>query len=988
MFMLLLLFFFFFFCREKKCSIQIKLRMLFKFCFLLAFYPSFIQSLVPTLNDDVLGLIFFKSAIEDPDGKLASWNEEDESPCNWVGVKCDPVTNQVTRLTLDGLSLSGHIGRGLSRLQFLQVLSLSKNNFSGTINPDLSRFGTLQVMDFSDNNLSGSVPDELFKQCGTLRVVSFAKNKLNGQLPDSLSYCPNLVSVNFSCNQLSGRLPAGIWYLRSLQSLDLSDNLLEGDVVDGIANLYDLRALNLGKNKFSGLLPDDIGGCSLLKVVDFSKNSLSGSLPDSLQRLNSCASLYLHGNLFTGEVPEWIGELKNLEKLDLSENYFSGRIPFSIGSLHLLKELNLSMNQFTGGLPESLTNCVNLLAIDISQNKLTGNLPSWVFKMGLQRLSLSGNRLSGRIENASFSSMNQGLEVLDVSSNVLSGEIPSNIGVLSGTLLLNLSRNHLFGSIPASVGALKATQFLDLSNNWLHGSIPSEIGGAVSLKELRLEKNYLTGKIPTQIKNCSSLTSLILSHNNLTGSIPAAIANLSNLQYVDLSFNNLTSSLPKELANLSGLVSFNISHNHFQGELPVGGFFNTISASSVSGNPSLCGSVVNHSCPSNHPKPIVLNPNSSDSSNGGSSPNHRQKIVLSISALIAIGAAALIAIGVVVVTVLNIRVRSSMSRAAVALMLSGEEDHSSPSKDPNFGKLVMFSGDAEFVAGANGLLNKDCELGRGGFGVVYQTILGDGRSVAIKKLTVSGLIKSQEDFGREMKKLGKIRHHNLVTLEGYYWTPSLQLLIYEFIAGGSLYKHLHDGDSKDILSWRQRFKIILGMAKGLAHLHQVNMIHYNLKSTNILIDSSGEPKVGDFGLAQLLPMLDRSILSSKIQSALGYMAPEFACRTVKITEKCDVYGFGILVLEVVTGKRPVEYMEDDVVVLCDMVRGALEDGKVEECVDGNLEGNFPPDEAIPVIKLGLICASQVPSNRPDLEEVVNILELIQCPLEGQQEELE
>ncbi|XP_044488622.1 leucine-rich repeat receptor-like protein kinase PXC2 [Mangifera indica] len=967
----------------------IKLRMLLEFCFFLAFVPSFIQSVDPTLNDDVLGLIFFKAGLEDSEGKLISWNEEDESPCNWVGVKCDARTNRVTQLALDGLSLSGHVGRGLSRLQFLQVLSLSKNNLTGTINPDLSRFSTLQVMDFSENNLSGSIPDELFKQCWTLRVVSFANNNLNGQLPDSLSYCPNLVSVNFSSNQLSGRLPAGLWYLRSLQSLDLSDNLLEGEVVDGIANLYDLRALKLGKNRFSGPLPDDIGGCSLLKVVDFSENSFSGSLPDSLQRLNSCASLYLRGNSFTGEVPEWVGELGNLEKLDLSQNHFSGRIPFSIGNLHLLKELNVSMNQFTGGLPESLINCVNLLSIDISQNNMTGNLPFWIFKMRLQRLSLSGNRLGGRIDYASFSSLNQGLEVLDLSSNVLSGEIPSNIGVLRSLLLLNMSRNYLFGSIPASVGALKATQILDLSKNWLNGSIPSEIGGAVSLKELRLEKNYLTGKIPTQIENCSSLTSLILSQNNLTGSFPAAIANLSNLQYVDLSFNNLTGSLPKGLTNLSHLVSFNISHNHFQGELPVGGFFNTISASSVSGNPSLCGSVVNQSCPSNHPKPIVLNPNPSDSSTGGSSSNHRRKIMLSTSSLIAIGAAALIAIGVVAVTVLNFHVRSSMSQAAAAHVFSGEEDYScSPTKDPNYGKLVMFSGDAEFVAGANALLNKDCELGRGGFGVVYQTILGDGRSVAIKKLTVSGLIKSQEDFEREMINLGKTRHHNLVTLEGYYWTPSLQLLIYEFIAGGSLYKHLHDGASKNILFWRQRFKIILGMAKGLAHLHKVNMIHYNLKSTNVLIDSSGEPKVGDFGLVRLLPMLDRCILSSKIQSALGYMAPEFACRTVKITEKCDVYGFGVLVLEVVTGKRPVEYMEDDVVVLCDMVRGALEDGKVEECVDGRLQGNFPPDEAIPVIKLGLICASQVPSNRPDMEEVVKILELIQCPVDGQQEELE
>ncbi|KAK4582178.1 hypothetical protein RGQ29_025374 [Quercus rubra] len=911
--------------------------------------PAIVHCLDPAFNDDVLGLIMFKAGIQDPKDKLTSWNEDASSPCNWVGVKCDPKTNRVTELVLDGFSLSGHIDRGLLRLQFLQILSLSNNNFTGTINPDLTHLGSLQVVNFSENKLSGDIPDGFFQQCGSLKVVSFARNNLTGNIPDSLSSCSTLVSVDFSSNRILGKLPSGLWYLRGLQALDLSDNLLEGVVPEGIEGLYDLRAINLSSNRFSGKLPWDIGG----------------------------------------EIPSWIGELRDLEILDLSANNFSGQIPNSIGNLPLLKNLNLSMNQFTGNLPESMTNCVNLLAVDVSHNQLNGSIPSWFFKPSEQSVSLSEKKVGESPEYSSLTSIAasyQGLQVLDISSNAFSGEIPANIGVLSTLQFLNMSRNRLFGSIPVSIGELKSTYVLDLSNNRLNGSIPSAIGRAVSLKELRLQKNLLRGKVPTEIEKCTSLTSLILSQNNLTGPIPSAVANLTNLEYVDLSLNQLSGSLPKELTNLTQLVSFNVSHNHLQGELPVGGFFNTISPSSVFGNPSLCGSVVNRSCPSVHPKPLVLNPNSSDSSPGSSSSQNHHKILLSISALIAIGAAVFIALGVVAVTVLNIRVRSSMSHSAAPLALSGGEDYScSPINDPNYGKLVMFSGDADFVAGAHALLNKDCELGRGGFGVVYRTVLRDGRSVAIKKLTISGLIKSQEEFDREVKKLGKIRHHNLVALEGYYWTPSLQLLIYEFISSGSLYKHLHDGHNGNCLSWRQRFHIVLGMAKGLAHLHQMNIIHYNLKSTNVLIDSSGEPKVGDFGLARLLPMLDRCVLSSKIQSALGYMAPEFACRTVKITEKCDVYGFGVLVLEVVTGKRPVEYMEDDVVVLCDMVREALEEGKVEDCVDGRLRRNFPAEEAIPVIKLGLICASQVPSNRPDMSEVVNILELIQCPSEGQEE---
>ncbi|KAH7514757.1 hypothetical protein FEM48_Zijuj11G0124400 [Ziziphus jujuba var. spinosa] len=839
------------------------------FLFLLL-VPTLIHSLDPVLNEDVLGLIVFKAGLQDPEGKLSSWNEDDNNPCDWCGVKCNPRTNRVTELALDSFSLSGHIDKGLLKLQFLQILSLSRNNLTGTINPDIAHIGSLTIVDLSENSLSGPIPDEFFQQCGSLRRVSFAGNNITGQIPESLSSCFSLTAVNFSSNQLSGKLPSGIWYLRGLRLLDLSDNLLDGEIPQGIENLYDLRIISLRKNRFSGSLPENIGSCLHLKSVDFSENFLSGTLPESMQSLSSCSSLSLGGNSFSGEAPYWIGDLRNLEELDLSANNFSGQIPNSIGNLQLLQKLNLSINGFGGKLPESMANCINLLALDVSHNLLVGAIPSWIFKQDLRSASLFENKLTEGEDpwpTSTGTDSHGGLQFLDLSANGFSGELPSDIGVLSSLQVLNMSRNHFYGSIPKSIGELKVADVLDLSENRLNGSIPSEIGGAISLKELRLQKNFLSGKIPTQIEKCSSLQSLILSQNNFSGSVPVAIANLTNLQYVDFSLNVLSGSLPKELTNLSHLLYFNVSHNHLKGELPVGGFFNTISPSSVSGNPSLCGSVVNRTCPAVHPKPIVLNPNSSDSG-GYSSRNHgHKKIILSISALIAIGAAAFIVLGVVAVTLLNIRVRSSMSRSAAPLALSGGEDFScSPTNDPNYGKLVMFSGDADFDAGAQALLNKDSELGRGGFGVVYRTLLRDGRAVAIKKLTVSSLIKSQEDFEREVKNLGKIRHHNLVALEGYYWTPSLQLLIYEFIPSGSLYRRLHD-------------------------------------------------------------------------------AP----------------------------------------VLCDMVRGALEEGRVEECVDEKLVRNFPADEAIPVVKLGLICASQVPSNRPDMSEVVNILELIQCPSEGQYE---
>ncbi|KAK4480659.1 hypothetical protein RD792_013737 [Penstemon davidsonii] len=967
----------------------------FHICFsvlLLLSSPLLVKSLSPSLNDDILGLIVFRADLQDPEGKLNSWNEEDDSPCNnWVGVKCNPRSNRVSELILEGFGLSGKLGRGLLQLQFLQKLSLARNNLTGSLSLSFTQLSNLRVVDLSENGLTGSIPSDLFSQCGSLRSISLAKNKFSGPIPESLGSCPTLASVNFSSNQFSGELPVGLWSLSGVRSLDLSDNLLEGEIPKGIEGLSNLRAISLRNNKFIGEVPDGIGNCLLLRSIDLSRNSLSGKLLSTMKKLSLCNNLILSKNGFIDEVPEWIGEMRSLETLDLSENNFSGQVPESFGKLQSLKILNVSKNALTGSLPEGISKCVNLLALDISHNSFTGNLPSWVFSLGLEQVWFSDNQLSGSVDNAFGSSMENSrkkLVTLDVSQNKLSGEIPSGVGDFVSLKFLNLSRNLFLGSIPGSIGQLKTLNVLDLSDNHLNGSFPSEIGGAISLHELNLEKNSLEGNIPLSISNCASLMSLSLAHNEITGSIPTSLSKLTYLQTIDFSFNKLTGSLPKQLANLVHLQSFNVSNNQLQGELPAGGFFNTIAPSSLSGNPSLCGAIVDRNCPTVLPKPIVLNPNSTDDTAQGTIPQSfgRGKKILSISALIAIGAAAAIVIGVIAITVLNLRVRGSTSRDAIALTFSGGDDFSqSPSTDGNSGKLVMFSGDPDFSTGTHALLNKDCELGRGGFGAVYRTMLKDGRSVAIKKLTVSSLVKSQHEFEREVKKLGKIRHPNLVSLDGYYWTQSLQLLIYEFISGGNLYKHLHEDSGENHLSWNERFNIILGAAKGLSHLHQMNLVHYNLKSSNILIDSSGEPKVADYGLARLLPMLDRHVLSSKIQSALGYMAPEFACKTIKITEKSDIYGFGVLVLEIVTGKRPVEYMEDDVVVLCDMVREALDEGRVDECVDGRLQGKFPVEEAIPVMKLGLICTSQVPSKRPDMGEVVNILELIRSPLESQDE---
>ncbi|KAJ1263430.1 hypothetical protein BS78_09G184000 [Paspalum vaginatum] len=893
---------------------------------------AFGSAAAATVSDDVLALVVLKSGLSDPAGRLALWSEDADRACVWPGVSCDPRTGRVSGLELPAASLAGRLPRSaLLRLDALLSLALPRNR------------------------LSGPLPDALPPR---LRALDLSGNAISGGIPASLASCESLVSLNLSGNQLTGPVPDGIWSLPSLRSVDLSGNLLSGTLPGGFPQSSSLRVVDLSRNLLEGDIPADIGEAGLLKSLDLGRNSFTGGLPESLRGLSGLNSLGAGGNALSGELPAWIGEMAALERLDLSGNHFVGAIP------------------------DAISGCKNLVEVDLSLNAFTGELPWWVFGLALQRVSVSGNALSGWVKVPGDAAAT--VEALDLSGNAFTGVIPPEIANFARLQYLNLSSNSLSGQLPASIGRMLLLEALDVSANKLEGGVPPEIGGAVALKQLLMGRNSLSGGIPMQIGTCSSLIALDLSHNKFAGPIPMSMGKLTGLQTVDLSDNLLNGTLPMELSNLDSLWFFNVSHNLLSGSLPNSRFFDSIPYSFISDNAGLCSSQKNSSCNGVMPKPIVFNPNSSsdpssDVGPSSSSNKHQKKMILSISTLIAIVGGAVIVIGVITITVLNLRTRAT-SRSALPTALSDDyhsQSAESPENEAKSGKLVMFGrGSSDFSTDGHALLNKDCELGRGGFGTVYKSVLRDGQPVAIKKLTVSSLVKSEDEFKQHVKLLGKVRHHNIVTLRGFYWTSSLQLLIYEFMPAGSLHQHLHECSEESSLSWMERFDIIIGVARALVHLHRLGIIHYNLKSSNVLLDTNGEPRVGDYGVVNLLPMLDRYVLSSKIQSALGYMAPEFTCRTVKITEKCDIYSFGVLVLEILTGRRPVEYLEDDVIVLSDLVRGVLDEDRLEECMDPLLSGEFSMDEATLITKLALVCMSQVPSQRPDMAEVVSMLEMV------------
>jgi len=290
----------------------------------------------------------------------------------------------------------------------------------------------------------------------------------------------------------------------------------------------------------------------------------------------------------------------------------------------------------------------------------------------------------------------------------------------------------------------------------------------------------------------------------------------------------------------------------------------------------------------------------------------------------------------------------------------------------------------------NALLSKATEIGHGVFGTVYRAPVGDGRVVAVKKLVSANMVRSREEFEREVRVLGKARHPNLLPLKGYYWTPQLQLLITDYAAHGSLEARLHGREELPPMTWEERFRVVSGTSRALAHMHQAfrpPLVHYNVKPSNIfLLDAECNPAVGDFGLARLLPgkLADGGGRGSRFQAGggMGYVAPELACQSVHVNEKCDIYGLGMLILELVTGRRAVEYGDDDVVVLMDQVRVLLEHGNALECVDPGMGGQVSEEEVLPVLKLGMVCTSQIPSNRPSMAEVVQIQQVVKAPVGG------
>lgn len=503
---------------------------------------------------------------------------------------------------------------------------------------------------------------------------------------------------------------------------------------------------------------------------------------------------------------------------------------------------------------------------------------------------------------------------------------PENLVIGLGTPSQNLS-----GTLSPSVGNLTNIQIVLLQNNNISGPIPSEIGKLTKLRTLDLSNNFFTGEIPSSLSHLKSLEYLRLNNNSLSGAFPTYLANMTQLGFLDLSYNNLSGPVPRFPARTFNIV----------------------------GNPVICATGSEQDCYGTEPMPLSFNLNNSQSSQPSGRPrSHKVAFALGTS----LGGICLLIFGFGLLLWWRQRYNQQ-------IFFDVNDQHH---EEVCLGNLKRFNF-RELQIATDNFSSKNI-VGKGGFGVVYKGNLQDGTVVAVKRLKDGNAVGGEIQFQTEVEMISLAVHRNLLRLCGFCMTSTERLLIYPYMSNGSVASRLKE---KPALDWGTRKRIALGAARGLLYLHEQcdpKIIHRDVKAANILLDDYCEAVVGDFGLAKLLDHRD-SHVTTAVRGTVGHIAPEYLS-TGQSSEKTDAFGFGILLLELITGQRALEFGKaaNQKGVMLDWVKNIHQEKKLDMLVDKDLKSNYDRIELEEMVRVALLCTQFLPGQRPKMSEVMRMLE--------------
>ncbi|RCV21917.1 hypothetical protein SETIT_4G177200v2 [Setaria italica] len=966
------------------------------------------------VNDDLSVLLSFKYYIKnDPGQALSSWDATDNGTnnlstdfCRWNGIACNDRRHpgRVTAIRLRGSDLGGTISPHIGNLTQLQHIDLSQNNLLGEIPVSLGSCTELRTMNLSVNQLSGSLFPDPLGHLSKLKVFNVRHNNLTGVIPITLSNLTALTNLSVESNNLQGQIPSWLCNLTSLAAIDLAHNGLDGHIPSELGKLTKVATLMIQGNQLEGPVPASIFNISSIQHLDLRFNQLSGSLPlDIGFQLPNILFFATSGNQFEGLIPASFSNASALESFLIRRNQYHGLIPRDIGIQCNLKLFSVGYNQFQTSQPRewdfltSLNNCSKLQLLDLEQNNFVGIMPVTIANLSkeLTWLTIARNQIAGTIaELGMFQKLImltlgdnlftgtlpvdigrlRSLQILDLSHNRFEGQIPQSLGNITGLSKLSISNNYLNGTIPTSLGKLRAlasmdiscnflsgripqeilsipalTILLKLSNNALSGSIPTQIGHLNNLIAIDLSMNKLTGEIPDDIGSCVQLQLLHLQGNILQGKLPKGLEKLGVLENLDLSRNNLIGPIPEFLERIKTLNHLNLSFNNLSGPVPDTGIFCNATILSLTGNSMLCGGppfLQFPSCASVHSQ-------------------HRMHLLIVFCIP-----------GTLIFLLFSITTYCCIKRRVKPNIVYQEN---------------LFLSEAHERISYNQLRSATQSfspanlIGSGSFGNVYiGTFIIDENlaTVAIKVINLN-LRGASRSFLTECNALRRIRHRNLVKVitvcSGLdHNGDEFKALVLEFICNGSLDEWLHPNTMENSmtakrLSLMRRLCIALDVAVALEYLHhniEPPIVHSDIKPSNILLDDDLVAHVTDFGLAKIMyAEVWNKNHGGNEKYGSGY----------GVSTDGDIYSYGVLLLEMLTGKRPTDSF-DHGTSLVSYVKMAYPN-KLLEILDVSATYSGNTQDVIdlvihPMFGIALACCQDSPRQRIKMDYVVEELKAI------------